>query len=168
MTVPNPDALFFQYFDGGGSAQIDLELEIETIDWRHVSENDIYLWSYGNRRTFYSFGDAVSTLQTQSASDVIIAEGFFNLADGRKDILLQTDLQGGTITVRLFTNLNVNFSTIVVTEIARAQATNTFSGVAATATDGYFTIEAKSTIPFTPLNLYGLKLIEQRIALADL
>lgn len=168
MTLPNPDALVFQFFEGGGSAQIDLELEIEKIDWRHISENDVYLWSFGNRRTFYSFGDAVSTLKTQSASDVIIAEGFFNLAAGRKDILLRTDMQGGTITVRLFTNLNVNFSTIVVTEIARAQATNTFSGVAGTATDGYFTIEAKSTIPFTPLNLYGLKLIEQRIALADL
>ena len=168
MAVPNPDALLFQYFDGGGSAQIALELEIEEGDWRAIANNDIYLWSYGNRRTFYSFGDAVSTIQTQSAGDVIIAEGFFKLADGRKDILLYTDLGNMTLTVRLFTNLNVNFATIVVTEVARAQATGTFAAVATTATDGYFTIEARNTIPFTAGQIYGVKLIEQRIALSDL
>ena len=168
MAVPDPDVLYFTFFDGGGSGRIELEQEIKATDWASVTFNDIYLWSYANRRTFYNFGDFNSTIQTQSASDVIIAEGFFNLSEGRKDILLHHDLENGTIKVRLFTNADVNFLTVTVTEVARAQGTSTFAAVATTATDGYFTVEMQNTIFLTEANLYGLKLIEQRIATADL
>ena len=170
MAVPDPDTLYFQFFGGGGSDRIELEQEVRATDWEDVTSNDIYLWSYANRRTFYNFGDFNSTLQTAQAipADVIIAEGFFNLADGRKDILMHHDLAAGTLTVRLWTNGGVNFLTNTVTEVARAQGTSTFAAVATTATDGYFTVELRNTTPITVCDLYGLKLIEQRIALADL
>ena len=168
MTVPNPDALWFQYFGGAGTSEISLEREIDAFDWSIMTRSDIYSWSYANRRTFYNVGNAAAPISTQATSPVIIATGFFQLAEGRKDILVHWDLENIEVTVRLFDNLNTNFATTTITQSTRAQGTYTFSAVASAATDGYLTIEAKQTIIFTNGNIFGMKIIEQRVAQGDL
>lgn len=171
MAVLNPDAIEFQFFNAGGASQIALELPIENGDWFFIVQNDTYLWSFVCRRTFWSFGNFNSTLQRQEAvpADATIAEGFWEFADGRKDILVEHDLENTVLTVRLFDNADVNFATLSVTTVARAQGTLTFVAVASTAVEGYFTIETRPTSASPTLSqVFGLKLIEQRIALADL
>ena len=170
MAVPNPDSLYLQYLGAAGAAEIALGLDVDEIDWRVIAENDIYQWSYGNRRTFWSFGDFNSPIERFEIvpSAVIVAEGFWSLSEGRKDILVRWDLEQVTMTVRLYTNAGANFLTVTPAAGARAQGLATFAAVASTATEGYFTIEMTPAITITTASIYGVKLIEQRIALADL
>jgi hypothetical protein len=167
MAIPNPDALWFQYFEAGGAAQIALEEDIEAGDWEFIARNDVYLWSYLNRRTFWSFGDFNNTIQTGSIGDTIVIDGLWSLSTGRVDILAPFDIQNCALTIRLYDNGGVNFDTQVAVAVARAQSILTFAAVASTALEGYFTVEMR-TNGGSPAQLFGLKLIEQRIAQADL
>jgi hypothetical protein len=167
VAIPNPDALWFQYFQAGGASQIAFEEDIEASDWDLIGRNDIYLWSFLNRRTFWSFGDFNNTIQTGSIGDVIVLDGLWGLSTGRVDILAPFDIQNCTLTVKLYTNAGVLIDTQVGASVARGQATLTFAAVASTATEGYFTVEMRINAG-SPAQLFGLKLIEQRIAQADL
>ena len=50
MAVPDPTALYFQYIDGAGSAEISYERTIDSADWQSIIYNDIHLWASGNHR----------------------------------------------------------------------------------------------------------------------
>jgi len=170
MAVPNPDSLYFQYIAAGGAADIALGLEVDEFAWRIIAENDIYQWSYGNRRTFWSFGDFSKPLKQYHAVPAVetVAEGFWSLSEGRLDIIVDYDIEQVTLTIRLYDNAGVNFVTASPAAGARAQGSTTFAAVASTATEGYFTLEMTPALAATDAIIYGVKLIEQRIAQADL
>ena len=171
MAVVNPDAIYFQYLAAAGGSQISQGLPLTSTEWRVVNQNDIYLWSYMNRRTFWSFGEVASPIkvyQTVGPSADLVLYGFWSLAEGRVDIILTHDIEECTMDVKLYTNAAALIATASPSETVRAQGTSTFSAVASTATEGYFTVEVTPTATSQNALIYGFKLQEQRIALADL
>lgn len=171
MGIVNPDATWFQYLGGAGAAEIALGLILEEEDWRAINRNDIYLYSYGCRRTFWSFAseaNAINCFQSSGPSAQMIGKGFWSLSESRQDIIVRWDLEQVDVRVRLYTNAGVLIATQTPGTGARSNGSHTFTGVAATATEGYFTLEMTPRSTGVDAWIYSLKLIEQRVAQADL
>ena len=171
MAIPDPDSIWFELLDAAGAAEIALELPIEVADWDlAITKNDNYAWSYANRRTFWSFAEAGAAIERKMVTPAIatVVEGFWSLSEGRKDIVWHYDHEQVTTTIKIYTIGGALISTQAQVTIARAQGSVTFLNIATTAVDGYFTVEMTPAASNVTASIYGLKLIEQRIAQADL
>lgn len=171
MAIEDPDNLYFTHWSAGGASEISLERAVDSADWTAgIVENDEYLWSYGNRRTFWSFGDRASAIERYQATPApaTVLQPLFSISEGRSDILCRYDVEQMTLTAHAYTLAGVSIVSANVAVGARAQGTLTLSNVAATSTDGYIDIIVSPALSNTTASIYSLKLIEQRIALADL
>ena len=177
MAVPDPDAIFFQYFGGGGAAEIAPELTIDGGDWEAIAKNDAYEWSLANRRTFWSFYDADNPLQLQEApltgAYYLVAEGFWSLSEGRDGIIVTWDAEDAAIEVTLWTLAGAvtTFSTTRTTGGGiRTQGSFTWTGLRAIVAggEGYFSLAIKPLTGGLAGMVHGFKIQEQRIAQVDL